>query len=576
MKKDTKKSRNLEMAYEFLNPDEEIDIIAGFNNISTKMPRTLGNTTMVYPPDYPYIGMRGPVGEITRIIDESQQEFTTVELATILGIEPFHIVPGDPQTTSILKQTQQHTGKGTLIGIIDTGIDYTNPVLIDDKGETRIQSIWDQTIGTESESEYGYGTIYDQDMINRALQSSDPFSLVPHKDEWGEGTMLAAIAAGAGKYKGITYTGVAPEAGLVVVKVKPASATMQSIYHTKYNPLGFSALDVSLAVQYISNVATKLKQPVSICIPFGGNHGPHDGSDSLSDILGIYATNRGISMVLAAGDEANKGHHASGDLRKNTFQQVTLTIPKGQEGFLIEICADFGDKIEVSLVPPQADPSPISVVNIIVLNEAQTSDLGDGGSVWSSGSRLDAKTGCQRINFRLMTPKAGVWTLSIRGLVVINGTYHIWLPKAGMILPGTTLSPASPFVTISNGSSSQEVITVACYDKRASSPCPMSGRGFTRDNRVKPDFMVAGTNIPAPLPNNQFGYITGTAPASAITAGICALFYQRQIKEKRRENLCNTPMMKTMLIEELNRDETVAYPDRSRGYGLLDIDTFLY
>lgn len=122
-----------------------------------------------------------------------------MSLAPILGIEPINIRPDKFKPTSILKQPQEFNGKGALIGILDTGIDYMNPAFIDANGETRIESIWDQTIGNESV--YGYGTIYDKEMINKALQSPQPFSVVPHKDEWGEGTMLAGIAAGFAVYK---------------------------------------------------------------------------------------------------------------------------------------------------------------------------------------------------------------------------------------------------------------------------------------------------------------------------------------------------------------------------------------
>ena len=534
------------------------------------MPITNDGVTVAYPPDYPYLGIRGAVDDIIMYLNDSPSGFTTVDLAPILGIEPLDITPAPFKTTSILKQSQRFKGKGTLIGIIDTGIDYTNPAFIDDQGESRIEAIWDQTIGKQSI--YGYGTIYEKDIINTALQSSDPFSILPHKDEWGEGTMLAGIAAGFASNVEGTYTGVAPEAQLIVVKLRPAPAALQKVCYTKYNPLGFSGLDVALAVQYICNKAAMLQRPISICFPLGGNTGPHDGSEALSKIMGTYAINRGISIVLAAGDEANKAHHASGNLKENIFQQVKLVIPKGQAGFLVEIWAAFGDKIEVSLVPPQTDPAPISPIPIIVLNEPQDHKLGHNSSVWTGGSKLDPETGCQIINFRLDNPVPGDWTISIRGISIIGGIYNIWLPKAGMILPKTILSPSTPFVTLHNSSAVEEVITVGSYDSGASGPTPSSGRGLTRDNRIKPDFLVEGVNIPGPLPDNKFAYITGTAPSSAITAGICAIIYEQQIHEKK--NYFNTPMMKAMLVGELTRYQTLSYPHPSRGYGLLDINIF--
>ena len=42
------------------------------------------------------------------------------------------------------------TGQGVLIGLIDTGIDYTSPLFRNPDGTSRILSIWDQTRENES------------------------------------------------------------------------------------------------------------------------------------------------------------------------------------------------------------------------------------------------------------------------------------------------------------------------------------------------------------------------------------------------------------------------------------------
>ena len=52
-------------------------------------------------------------------------------------------------------------GQGILIGFIDTGIDYTHQAFRDPDGNTRILSIWDQTIQSENPPEgLLYGTEY--------------------------------------------------------------------------------------------------------------------------------------------------------------------------------------------------------------------------------------------------------------------------------------------------------------------------------------------------------------------------------------------------------------------------------
>ena len=94
--------------------------------------------------------------------------------------------------------TLQLMGDGIMIGFLDTGIDYQNRVFRNLDGTTRIVGIWDQTI-QEGEPPAGiyYGTEYRRDVINAALQSGDPLSIVPSVDENGHGTALASVAAGS-------------------------------------------------------------------------------------------------------------------------------------------------------------------------------------------------------------------------------------------------------------------------------------------------------------------------------------------------------------------------------------------
>ena len=86
------------------------------------------------------------------------------------------------------------TGRGTVVCVIDTGIDYTNEVFRDSQGNSRILAIWDQTdqSGAPPEGFY-YGSVYTREDINRALQSEDPYSIVPSRDEIGHGSALASV-----------------------------------------------------------------------------------------------------------------------------------------------------------------------------------------------------------------------------------------------------------------------------------------------------------------------------------------------------------------------------------------------
>ena len=60
-------------------------------------------------------------------------------------------------------------GNGVLVGFIDTGIDYENPVFRNIDGSTRILGIWDQSIQDgQPPQNFLYGTEYTKEMIDAA------------------------------------------------------------------------------------------------------------------------------------------------------------------------------------------------------------------------------------------------------------------------------------------------------------------------------------------------------------------------------------------------------------------------
>jgi len=121
-------------------------------------------------------------------------------------------------------------GQGVLVGTIDTGIDYMNPVFLQADGTSKIVALWDQTIESDRFPEPElYGTEYLAEDINRALKSENPLEIVPSVDDNGHGTMMAGIAAGS-EVQESDFSGVAPDAELIVVKLKQAKQPLREFY----------------------------------------------------------------------------------------------------------------------------------------------------------------------------------------------------------------------------------------------------------------------------------------------------------------------------------------------------------
>ncbi len=93
------------------------------------------------------------------------------------------------------------TGKGILVGIVDSGVDYFHPDFRNEDGSTRILRLWDQSVAGNPPENYVSGTEYTKEEIDEALAlgETEGRRLVPSGDFSGHGTAVLGIAAGNGR-----------------------------------------------------------------------------------------------------------------------------------------------------------------------------------------------------------------------------------------------------------------------------------------------------------------------------------------------------------------------------------------
>ena len=119
-------------------------------------------------------------------------------------------------------------GRGTAIAVIDSGIDYTNPVFLNGN-RTKIMRLWDQSLEGDEDQAVPFGREYTNEEIDLALSQSSPLEIVPSTDTNGHGTYLAATAAGSPNLPE-NFSGAAPEAVLIIVKLKRAKKYLRDFY----------------------------------------------------------------------------------------------------------------------------------------------------------------------------------------------------------------------------------------------------------------------------------------------------------------------------------------------------------
>ena len=191
--------------------------------------------------------------------------------------------------TSVQNQSLlELSGRGVLIGFIDSGIDYRHPAFRDSLGRSRILRIWDQSIPSDAfPLSFPYGTEYTRDQLNQALASGDPFSLVPSRDDTGHGTALAGIAAGSPDPKA-EFTGAAPEAGILMVKLKSAKPYLRDYFLADPKAPVYQENDIIAGFSYLIRTAEALGMPLILCLALGTNQGGHSGALPLSSVLNRY------------------------------------------------------------------------------------------------------------------------------------------------------------------------------------------------------------------------------------------------------------------------------------------------
>ncbi|WP_105614305.1 S8 family peptidase [Vallitalea okinawensis] len=460
------------------------------------------------------------------------------------------------------------TGKGVIVGIIDTGIDYTNQVFRNNDGSTRILSIWDQSIIGNPPEGFLYGTEYSREQINEALLDSDPYRIVPSKDTVGHGTYVAGLAAGG--WNSIEeFRGAAPGAEIIVVKLKQAKKCLMDFYQFKDGAIAWQTNDIIQALNYVIKKAVQLDKTVAILFTGGSTEGPHMGVDMLEEVLKYIGNFYGVVTVVSAGNEGNAGHHFRGkfglDQKKMDIQ---LNIAEGEKGLYMALWTNLPDKLSIEFI----SPSGYSTGKIPFINRQwQTKeDPLEQTTINIYYDFMEERAAVESIVMLLQNPVPGLWTMIVHGDIVINGEFDVWLPLTGFIDQETLFLKPDPYDTVVSPGNSDGTITVGSYNHLSQSIYLNTSRGFTRDQRVKPDLVAPGVNLLGPYTNNEYVYRSGTSGSAAITAGASALLLEWGVV-RGNDDLMNTTSAKAYLARGARRRETINYPNPEWGYGELDL-----
>lgn len=458
-------------------------------------------------------------------------------------------------------------GRGTAIAVIDSGIDYTNPVFLNGN-RTKIVRLWDQGLEGNGQEEVPFGREYTNEDIDRALAESSPLEVVPSMDTNGHGTFLAAAAAGS-QNLAENFSGAAPEAVLIIVKLKRAKQYLKDFYLLPEEAEVYQENDIMSGVYYAMQAAQRLSMPLSICIGLGSSQGAHMGDGPLSQYLDSATRFPHNTVNVAAGNEGNARHHFMGSIEEEEEEKsAELRVGEGEPGFCMEFWGSAPAFFNLSLQSPTGE-----VLNISTAQGTGTQTLSYifvETKIEVSYVPMERQSGSTLVFFRFLNPASGIWKFTVEARNEQRADFHMWLPVQPLISGETYFLESTPYYTVTNPGDAGDVITWTAYNYRDESLYLQASRGYTPAGIVKPDLAAPGVEVRVPLLNGGFGTASGSSLAAAYGAGATALLFEWAIV-RGNALYFNGTGAKGFLIRGARRKENLYYPNPEWGYGILDL-----
>lgn len=483
------------------------------------------------------------------------------------------------------------TGEGTLVVMIDRGIDYHHPAFLKPGGTTRLAYVFDMINGDDGNA-YGVGQILDEAMINTDLMTDGP-PLSNDNHGHGSATTGIIVGNGDGSNGSSDFIGVAPEATIISIKLVqdgfPAAAGSPG--ETGF----FNADYIAIALRFAEDKIAELGLPAVTLMNIGSIGGPTDGTGTVGRAIADFAADH--VFVCGVGDDGGADNVATGNLNQTGNSNfVDLRIEKLTEGNLdVGLWYSENDQFDIRLTTPDGTQLSPGIPN----NASGTTATGDNVRVWHNGSDVDfwGSTGPRREFFTRISSGTGVYTLRLLGAVVNSGDFVATMNPSHVGLNNRFLDFASNNGSINDYSASPGVISPGDY---VFAPTFMSvdgntygggqggpgeiwtgsSKGPTHDGRLGIDFAAPGEVLFGPYSSDSFygrfrsnrvaggndlyGIQNAVSAAAPLATGVIALMQEMD------PTLTAAEILSILQTTARSDSFTGTTPNNTWGHGKLD------
>lgn len=439
-------------------------------------------------------------------------------------------------------------GSGTLLAVIDSGIDYRHNEFIRD-GKSRILELWDQQAEYQKKyvNPYELGRIYTNEELNAILDGNYTESL-PSEDRSGHGTQVTAIAAG-------TNIGVAPQTELLIIKVGSDTASRLP-----------TTLGMILGIDYALRKGIERNQPISVNLSYGNNYGSHKGDSLMENYINDVSRLAVCSISTGTGNDAINRRHQRVILGNTSYRMIDLLVSDYVTSFNLQLWKNYNDRFDVMIITPNGDI-------VLTLSESQNIGTGTYRNTFVKGiyGTPNPYNRNQEIFISFQGRDnyidKGQWKVLIHPKQIVSGVVDAYLPIRASLTGNVEFLNPTEFGTLTIPSTAEGLITVAAYDQNVDDFAYFSGRGYTANDQIKPDLAAPGVDIYTAYPGNDYSFASGTSMAVPFVSGSACLLMQWGIVNENDPFLYGEKL-KASLIRGAKRIKSArTYPNIYVGWG---------
>lgn len=450
--------------------------------------------------------------------------------------------------------SQSYTGTGVIVGVIDSGLDYTHPNFKDSSGNLRIKKVWEQinTAGSPP-IPFNYGSEF--------ISSTAILNKMRDMVDYSHGTHVTGIAAGSGNGNPSLLKGMAPDADIILVS--RGGDLVGEIAGTS------NSSNLIDAVNYIKNYANSVSKPAVINMSFGTNLGPHDGTDLLSSSLNSFSSNQGLILVKSAGNDGGEKEHALNIFNGNQTKFILNNKNIGSSkidiwGNNLGVNSAFGVTIGVYNTSSQTYDS--NVIQFVVngslnfqnpynLVDVDFGFLNDDNWTISLFSEINPLNNRPHLRISCTTNNDSSSDFLVVSIQSIGDIVNSWCNGCEFDNPsGFNFTDGDDYFSITEPGNATGIITVGSFnvtnDNLGTPPGTIGGlsyfssKGPRADLVIKPDVAAPGNRIVSSLSSfdtnyqlgntditntfgtHTYGKLQGTSMAAPVLSGIIALWLQ--------------------------------------------------